>query len=281
MSTVVKVSLSTHSPRNTSTKPRSSHSRAIYDENNIRPETYKPLEAFDFDSVLVPVAKGVFAVRSSNKSHQTRERKKNPIATNRLNYLLDSFQQFVAEDPEISPSTLRVCQEVLRFIAKPDRQHECEEFCGIWRVEYEQLASFIDESCNFGVKPRLTYFEAGSTLIVEVPSAVHEAPLLALHAALTCFFGNIPFDGQAVNAIISSNIRASKSLVPDLRISSQNMRDTASKTVILGLAETAFSQNLEKLEEKLVAAIEANPALLLVFAIVVSEDAPYRSLKRN
>jgi hypothetical protein len=128
---------------------------------------------------------------------------------------------------------------------------------------------------------RLTYIDADSTLIVEMPSAIHEAPLAALNTALTFFFESIPFDHDAIIVDILSNIEASDSLVPDLRISFQNMSNIAAEIVIPGLAETAFSQNRHALENKLVGAVEANPALLLVVAAIVFENAPYRSPKKG
>ncbi|KAG2126399.1 hypothetical protein BD769DRAFT_1668399 [Suillus cothurnatus] len=257
-------------------KPRSSAS--FNDENNTRPE-HKPHEAFDSDSV--PVVKGVPAAQPTTKSPQAVEKKRSLIETDQLDYLLDSFHQFVAGNPEITPSAQRICQQVLHFIAKPDRQHECEKFCGIWQVEYEELVRFIDESCNFSLKPRLTYFDDDSTLIVEMPSAVHEAPLVALHTALTCFLENIPFDRQTINANVLSNIEASDSLVPDMQISLQNMRDAGAKVIVPGMAETVFSQHSNTLINKLEDAIIKNPSLLLVITAVVFENTPYRSPKRG
>lgn len=194
--------------------------------------------------------------------------------------LLDDFKQFVEKDPDVLPSTLHICQQVLRFIAKQDRRHECEEFCGIWRFEYKQLASFID-SYNFCLKPRLTYFDDNNTLIVEIPSQVHKAPLTPLNTALTCLFESIPYEHQAVNVNVMDNIEASDSLVPDLRISFQNMRHNAAQVIITGIAETAFSQHLEALEDTLEDVINANPNLLLVVAAVVYEQTAYRSPKKN
>jgi hypothetical protein len=127
----------------------------------------------------------------------------------------------------------------------------------------------------------LTYFDDDSILIVEMPSAVHEAPLVALHTALTCFFASIPYDRQAINVNVLSNIEASDSLVPDMRISLQNMYAEDADVIIPGLAETAFSQHRDALVDKLEDAIIENPSLLLVIAAVVCEDAPYRSPKRG
>ncbi|KAG1807532.1 uncharacterized protein BJ212DRAFT_1485650 [Suillus subaureus] len=277
MPTAFKDALSTslHSAAINAT-PRSSP--FFNDENNIRPE-YKPHKAFDSDSV--PVVKGVPAVQPTTNNPQVVEKKNILVETDQLDYILDSFHQSVAGNPEITPSAQHICQEVLHFITKPDRQHECEEFCGIWQVKYEELVHFINESCNFGLKPRLTYFDDDSTLIVEMPSAIHEAPLVALHTVLTCFLENIPFNCQALNANILSNIEASDSLVPDMRISFQNMRDAGSEVIIPGLAETAFSQHGDALINKLEGAIIENPSLLLVIAAVMFKNAPYHLPKRG
>ncbi|KAG0699960.1 hypothetical protein DFH29DRAFT_1001516 [Suillus ampliporus] len=278
MSTVFKDTLSTSLTQNARANQRSSH--PIDNGNNMRPE-HEPHEAFDSDLVPVVGSEGASTTQATNKILQPSERKKKLIVTNWLTYLLDSFRQFVVGDPNISLSAQCICQQVIRFVMKPDRQYECEEFCGIWRVEYEELVRFIDETCDFGLKPRLTYLDADSTLLIEMPSAVHEAALVALHTALTFFIESIPFDCQAVNVNILSNIEASDSLVPDMRISFQKMRRTTSKTIISGITETAFLQNRDVLVAKLEDAIEDNLSSLLVIAVVISEDTPYHSPKKG
>jgi len=152
------------------------------------------------------------------------------------------------------------------------------QFWSKTKVCKQYLGLFVGSYCN---NYRLTYFDDDSTLIVEMPLAVHEAPLIALHTALVCFLENIPFDHKAVNANILSNIEASESLVPDMRISFQNMKSTTSETIIPGLAETAFSQHRDVLFDKLEEAIKENPSLLFVIAAVVFENAPYRSPKKG
>jgi hypothetical protein len=108
-----------------------------------------------------------------------------------------------------------------------------------------------------------------------MPSAIHKAPLIALHTALICFLENIPFDHEVVNANILSNIEASESLVPDMRISFQNMKSTTSETIIPGLAETTFSQHWNILFDKLEEAIKENLSLLFVIAAIVFKNVPY------
>ncbi|KAG2078651.1 hypothetical protein BDR04DRAFT_1087156 [Suillus decipiens] len=108
----------------------------------------------------------------------------------------------------------------------------------------------------------------------------HEAPLAPLNTTLTCLFESIQYNHQVVNVNVMDNIKASYSLVSDLRISFQNIRHNAAQVIIPGIAETVFSQHLEALEDKLEDAIDTNPDLLLV-AVVVCEQTAYQSPKKN
>lgn len=124
---------------------------------------------------------------------------------------------------------------------------------------------------------RLTYIDSDSTLIVEMPSAVHDAPLTALHAAFTCFLENLPFDRASINTNVLGNIEASRSLAPDLRVSLQNMRDVAAEVIIPIIGETAFSQHTDVLMDKLQDALDADPSLKMVIMAVVTESQRYSS----
>ncbi|KAG2122142.1 hypothetical protein DEU56DRAFT_917941 [Suillus clintonianus] len=231
------------------------------------------------------VVEDTFAVGSSIKSYPPSPPECKLLTTlspsDHLDQLLDSFNRFSRDNPELSLAAIRVGQEVLRFIAKPDRQHECEEFSGVWREEFEAIVRFIEDNHNFGLKPRLSYIDTDSTLIVEMPSAVHEAPLIALHSAFTCFFDNLPFNRASINANVLSNIEASDSLVPDLRVSFQNMQDVTAEVVIPIIGETAFSQHIDALMEKFKMALAANPSLLTLIMAVVTERARYSSPAKN
>ncbi|KAG2738306.1 hypothetical protein P692DRAFT_20676843, partial [Suillus brevipes Sb2] len=128
---------------------------------------------------------------------------------------------------------------------------------------------------------RLTYIDSDSTLIVEMPSAVHEAPLTALHSAFTCFFENLPFNSASINANVLSNVGASNSLVPDLRVSFQNMRDLAAEVIVPVIGETAFSQHIDVLMDKLQMALDADPSIIMVIMAVVTESKRYSSPAKN
>ncbi|KAG2737786.1 hypothetical protein P692DRAFT_20656231, partial [Suillus brevipes Sb2] len=128
---------------------------------------------------------------------------------------------------------------------------------------------------------RLTYIESDSTLIVEMPSAVHEAPLTALNSAFTCFLAILPFDHDSINTNVLSNVEASNSLVPDLRVSLQNMRDAAAEVIVPVIGETAFSQHLDALMDKFQESLDADPSLKMVIMAVVTESKRYSSPRKG
>ncbi|KAG1836586.1 hypothetical protein DFJ58DRAFT_818260 [Suillus subalutaceus] len=199
------------------------------------------------DSIPVPapVLKGASAARPTTANSQPRKKE-------------EYDRPCITGNPGISPQVCQVYAKGPSFIMNQDRHHEYDEFSGIRRVEYEELE-------RFHRRDLLTYFN-DDTLIIEMPSAVHEAPLVALHTALTCFLQSIPFDRQAINANVMTNIHASDSLVPDMRISLQ--------TCALRSAALSITTPWQK---KLQDAIIENPSLSLAIAIVIFENQPYRS----
>ncbi|KAG2082359.1 hypothetical protein BD769DRAFT_1683284 [Suillus cothurnatus] len=103
-------------------------------------------------------AEDAFAVGSSIQNSPPSAQKCKHLSTlfppDHLHHLLDSFNWFSWDNPELSPAAVHVGQEVLCFIAKSDHQHECEEFSGVWCEEFETLVQFIEDNPNFGLKPR-------------------------------------------------------------------------------------------------------------------------------
>ncbi|KAG1793581.1 hypothetical protein EV424DRAFT_1354142, partial [Suillus variegatus] len=163
----------------------------------------------------------------------------------------------------------RICRKVLQFIS--DHTAECEEFSAVGPGEYTKLERFIERS---GVNTRLTYIQKERTLLVEMPSAMHEAPMAAIQTAFLNFFSALPFPKRLINTNVLTNI-TSKSSIPDLRISLQNVADCRLSIFVAGLGETAFSQRLAPMYDKLRIAVEVNPSLLLVIAAVVDETHRY------
>jgi hypothetical protein len=99
-------------------------------------------------------------------------------------------------------------------------------------------------------------------------------------AAIQCdfldFFSALPFPESQINVNVLTGI-TSKSSVPDLRISLQNIADRRFSVIVVGLGETAFSQGMLPMYNKLKTAVQVNPSLLLVLAAVVDETRRYHA----
>ncbi|KAG2088627.1 hypothetical protein BD769DRAFT_1680255 [Suillus cothurnatus] len=131
-----------------------------------------------------------------------------------------------------------------------------QEFSGIRPQEYELLVHFLEES---RLKPKLSYLAEEYILIVEMPSAVHEAPLVSFHAAFTCFFGSIDFNRSLLN----------------------DMSDTNKKVYVSVLGETSLSQNWRTLLKKFRNTIKLNPGLLMAIMAEIDETTGYHSPKKK
>jgi hypothetical protein len=121
------------------------------------------------------------------------------------------------------------------------------------------------------------YIDSDSTLIVKMPSAVHEALLTALHSTFTCFLKNLPFNSTSINPHILSNIEASNSLIPDLRVSLQNMQDVVAEVLVPIIGETALSQHTGALMDKFQEVLDADPSIIMAIMAVVTESKCYSS----
>ncbi|KAG1759334.1 hypothetical protein EDD22DRAFT_955979 [Suillus occidentalis] len=181
------------------------------------------------------------------------------------------LRRFNSSNIKISPSGRRTCMKILQFIS--DHSAECAVFSAVKPGEYAKLIEFID---HFGVKTRLTYDQKERSLLVEMPSAIHEAPMAAVQCAFLKFFTALPFPKRLVNTNVLTGITSKKS-IPDLRISLQNVADYRFSLIVTGWGETAFSQGVRPMYRKLRTAIKVNPSLLLVMAAVVDETHQYHA----
>ncbi|KAG2131476.1 hypothetical protein BD769DRAFT_1666491 [Suillus cothurnatus] len=110
-----------------------------------------------------------------------------------------------------------------------------------------------------------------------MPSAVHEAPFTALYSMFTCFLKNLPFNSTSINANVLSNIKAFNSLILDLRVSLQNMRDVVVEVLVPIIGETAFSQHTGALMDKFQEVLDADPSIIMATMAVVTKSKHYSS----
>ncbi|KAG2133205.1 uncharacterized protein EDB93DRAFT_1254978 [Suillus bovinus] len=235
---------------------------------------------FAFGRKLEPVAEGSHGF-APPRAHHTATLTAPTSTSDRLSCLLDSFSRFARDKSDISTIGEHICKMVLIFIGKSGRtKAECAEFSGIKPKQYELLAYFLEES---RLKTRLSYIAEENILIVEMPSAVHEAPLVPFHAAFICFFRSIDFNRLLLNVRVLCNTETSSNnpIIPDLRVSIQDMTSITKKVYVSVLRETALSQNRRTLLKKFRNTIKLNPGLLMAIMAEVDEITGYRSPKKK
>jgi hypothetical protein len=125
---------------------------------------------------------------------------------------------------------------------------------------------------------RLSYIDKYALLLVEMPTPLHEAPFASLGKVFSRFFDDIPYDRTTINISILNTVELSTGIAPDQRISFHRLGHRRESTFISTmLGETALSQDPDDLFVKLREAVEANPYVLLVIAVLIKEARPYHS----
>lgn len=111
-----------------------------------------------------------------------------------------------------------------------------------------------------------------------MPTPLHEAPFAGLGKVFSRFFDKIPYDSATINIEILNTVEVSTGIAPDQRISFHRVGNRRTSTFISTmLGETALSQDAADLFVKLREAVDANPYLLLIIAVLIKEARPYHS----
>ncbi|KAG1851059.1 hypothetical protein DFJ58DRAFT_729040 [Suillus subalutaceus] len=196
--------------------------------------------------------------------------------SDRLTCLLESFSR--ATRGKISTLGQSVCRKILTFIANPNRGREYMQFCGVYSEEYSELLRFIEDTSYISSKPRFSYIPEDHILLVEMPSALHEAPFAGFKDVFSNFFASLPYDRKVVNIEILNTVSISSGVSPDQRISFHKLGSRRSnKFIYTMIGETALSQDVDSLLTKLRKAVAANPQLLLIIMILIEEQNPFHS----
>ncbi|KIJ18149.1 hypothetical protein PAXINDRAFT_9234 [Paxillus involutus ATCC 200175] len=162
--------------------------------------------------------------------------------------------------------------DVLRDISSPTHD-SFMEFTGLTQQEFEVLTRHLEEP-DTG-EPRVTY-RSDKLILVEWPSAAHEAPMHALRDAITSMFPP-PYPVQFVELSVAPQYRirsAKLTAVPDMVVAMTSRRPTKARLPFI--AECAFSQTRDSVFTKLRTEIAAHPEVVMVLIFMVHEehDAP-------
>ncbi|KAG2152595.1 uncharacterized protein EDB93DRAFT_1273293 [Suillus bovinus] len=112
-------------------------------------------------------------------------------------------------------------RKVVKKISKlPPETGRTMEFHDVGAREYEAIEDVLGEM-GWTSKPRLTYDYEKTSLLVEMPSAIHEAPFDCLKLSLGNSIAAMPYDNDLIFPMVHMNSLLSvkeKSVTPDICI---------------------------------------------------------------
>jgi len=123
------------------------------------------------------------------------------------------------------------------------------------------------------------------TMIIKLPTAVHEVPFDHLKKVLESALDDTPYDEDTILAQVHMNcdvLVMSSTLVPDMLISLMAVHGstfTASWYLLIG--ECAFSKQKSHIVNKLKKYIQGFPNLMVVVMVIIDEVCDYQSPLKN
>ncbi|KAI5981021.1 hypothetical protein EDD15DRAFT_2362381 [Pisolithus albus] len=145
--------------------------------------------------------------------------------------------------------------------------------------EFEMLCHMIDEECpDIPRKPKLTFFVKQNFLMIQLASAIHEAPISEFNSVLSRF-QQVSYPRNIGHIQVSMNSDMEEefiSAIPDLTLVISSMKGNKIQRFPL-IVECAFSQPRQKVFEKVTMLIAARPEVLMVVIVLINESPHYQS----
>ncbi|KAI9456475.1 hypothetical protein HD554DRAFT_2178093 [Boletus coccyginus] len=173
------------------------------------------------------------------------------------------------------------CQGILKKVLSHSNCNYMK-FYDVSRLQFDTLSRFItSRECFFG-RPRLSYLSSQSVIMVEWPSALHEAPINAFHSILNQQITSLPYPRHALSILVNQNAamkspNSDAEYIPDTSLSFFSKVGPRLHKYQL-ILEVAFTQSLTDVLQKVKDIIELFPEVVVVLVIDISES-PYRSPK--
>ncbi|KAG1746786.1 hypothetical protein EDD22DRAFT_958331 [Suillus occidentalis] len=154
------------------------------------------------------------------------------------------------------------------------------EFHGIDAREFELIEQVLEETGP----NRLTYDYETCTLLVDMPSAIHEAPFDCLKLCLGQSIAALPYDRDVVFLMIHMNSSLpvkSKTVTPDICITITPAQGPTRVRFVPFLGESAFTEEKLHAIRKLKKTIVAHPEIKVVTLALIREAQPYSKPERG
>ncbi|KIK48160.1 hypothetical protein CY34DRAFT_104152 [Suillus luteus UH-Slu-Lm8-n1] len=175
-------------------------------------------------------------------------------------------------------------QNVLKELTKlPPETGRTMEFHGIDAREFEAIEEVLEETGRTS-KPRLTYDYNTNSLLVEMPSAIHEAPFDCLKLALGQSISAMSYDEDLIFPMVhmNSSLRVKrKSVTPDICITVTPASGPTRIVLVPFIGECACSEDKAHAIRKLKTTIAAYPHTKMAVLGLVCEAQPYKCPDEN
>ncbi|KAI5989832.1 hypothetical protein EDC04DRAFT_2614279 [Pisolithus marmoratus] len=179
------------------------------------------------------------------------------------------------DDTHLCPTTC--CKDIIKAL-----QGVCDdEFMEVSNFnehEFEMLCHMIDEECpNIPWKPKLMFFIKKNSLMIQLVSAIHEAPISEFNSMLS-HFQQVSYPCNIVHIQVSMNSDMEGefiSAIPDLALVISSMKGNKIQHFPL-IVECTFSQPCQKVFEKVAMLIAAHPKVHMVVIVLINESPHYQ-----
>ncbi|KAG1817490.1 uncharacterized protein BJ212DRAFT_1480056 [Suillus subaureus] len=178
--------------------------------------------------------------------------------------------------PNLTKPPIAGRHKVLRFVSESNCETDCEVFQNITQADYDYISCQIKD---YPARPKLEYNCDTHTLVVEMPSPIHEAVIKAISKGLECLdlllqdfiVGNFLSSDTHTNLTID---RDSVKCIPDIiHVVTALTNPPILTTPVMG--KVAVSQSRADLLQRLRDRVEAFPDIILLFMVEINEQIPY------
>ncbi|KAG1902853.1 uncharacterized protein F5891DRAFT_1185995 [Suillus fuscotomentosus] len=218
------------------------------------------------------------AIPTASAVRKSKCRTHHPLITN------DIIQHYT----DLGHPSSDLCRELLQKVIRVNPDTRCMDFKDVDKVAFDLVSCIIEETeISFTIgKPRLTYIPLGHSttskgvIIVEWPSAVHEVPFDEMNKAFTMAFYGLPYDQDIILTTVHMNLSLKSgltSITPDMSISFTATEGPHQTALIPFIGECTFSQDEDKLFQKLISEVAAHLEVVLVVMVIIKEEHPYHS----
>ncbi|KAG2130267.1 hypothetical protein DEU56DRAFT_757938 [Suillus clintonianus] len=187
----------------------------------------------------------------------------------------DSLQRFLRYH-QLTSNGRNILKELTKL---PPETGRIMEFHDVGAREYEVIEEVLGQTGRVS-KPRLTYDYEKHSLLVEMPSAIHEAPFDCLKESLGVAMSLLPYEHDLIYLMIHMNSSLSvnrKSVTPDICITVTAAKGPTQTMLVPFIGECACSEDKDHAILKLKNTIAAHPHAKMAVLSLVHEAQPYSS----